>query len=76
MDCKYQVRRDTVLDDEDKERVVYGIDVVDGSGQIIKSVSDVFSNCEAAERFVQLFNEKRLSTSHLDDVVLDLVAYL
>ena len=76
MNDKYRVRQDSVLDEEGREHTVYGIEVIDEEGQIIKSVSDVFSNCESAHNFVEICNEKKLSDTHFDDVVIDMIAYL
>lgn len=65
----YQLRSDTILDDECVSHTVYGIDLP--SENI--SVADVFCNRKEAEAFIKLCNDLDLSPLHLHDVIQDVL---
>ena len=65
----YQLRSDTILDDEGISRTVYGVDLP--SENI--SVKDVFCNRKEAEAFGNFCNDLDLSPLHLQDVIDDIL---
>lgn len=65
----YQLRRDTMLDENGVSHTVYGIELP--SENI--SVSDIFCDREEAEIFVKTCNDLDLSPIHLHDVIQDVL---
>ena len=74
MPYMYCIRNEIKFDEEEKEHVVYGIEAVDTTGEILLSFSDVFFDKQKAEDFVNLCNSGRLSLLHFADVVEDVLA--
>ena len=65
----YQLRSDTILDDEGTSHIVYGIDLPSEN----VSVKDVFCNRKEAEAFIKTCNDLDLSPLHLHDVIQDVL---
>lgn len=63
----YQLRRDTIVDDEGESHTVYGIELP--SENI--AVKDIFCKQKEAEAFIKLCNDLDLSPLHLQDVIDD-----
>ena len=55
-------------------RTVYGIEAFAGNRLRVASVADVFFDKQAAEDFIELCNELKLSLVHLPDVIEDVLA--
>ena len=65
----YQLRSDTIVDDDGVSHTVYGIDLP--SENI--SVKDVFYDRKEAEAFIKTCNRLNLSPLHLHDVIEDVL---
>lgn len=76
MSCNYCVRQDEVSDESGRKYLVYGIDVLNNDGRVLKSIPDVFFDRNEAENFVELCNKKQLDQIHLEDVVMDIIVCL
>ena len=70
----YRMQRNTVQDEKKQVHTVYGIEAIDSAGKVLSSFPDVFFDRQAAERFVGLCNDGKLSLIHLRDVVADALA--
>lgn len=73
----YDVREDSITDEDGKIRPTFGVDVLEGSTEgvrFIRSIRDVFLSRSEAERFVGLCNSLGLSLIHLDDVIEDAIS--
>lgn len=69
--CTYRVRTDMVEDEERQAHTVYGIEAVDGDGEVLSSFPDVFADNERAARFAELCNDGELPLMHFPYVVED-----
>ena len=69
---KYALTIEKVYDEENKAVEVYGIAAID-EGEVLKSVSDVFTDKNVAESFIDICNQGHLSIIHLDDVIADII---
>jgi len=67
----YRLRQDTVLDEEEKSHLVFGVDLVTPQGENEASFPDLFSDPKKAKDFVLLCNKGQLSPMHLFDVIED-----
>ncbi len=74
MNCTYHIRKDFVTDSENQNRSVYGIDALDDSFVLVKSIPDIFFDAGQAQNIVDLFNKENLSVYHLEDAVNDILA--
>lgn len=74
MEYTYKLKTDTISDDEGNSVEVYGIVCSDSSSNLIKAVSNVFTNKEEAEQFISLCNKLELSPVHLQDVIDEAVS--
>lgn len=70
----YRMQKNTVQDEKKQVYTVYGIEAIDCTGKVLSSFPDVFFDRQAAERFVGLCNDGKLSLIHLRDVVADALA--
>lgn len=68
MTVRYFIREDEIFDEDGVAHTVYGIDVSIG-GEVIRSIPDVFTEKNKAEKLIRLCNEGELSPIHIDDVV-------
>lgn len=66
---KYQVRVDKILDESDREILVFGIDIP----EMQMSIPNIFTTRTAADRFVRLCNRLDLSPIHIHDVIEDIL---
>lgn len=72
----YDVREDSITDEDGRIRPTFGVNVLDGNSDgitVVRSVRDVFLCRSEAERFVGLCNSLGLSLIHLDDVIEDAI---
>ena len=76
MTYTYCMRKDIIHDEEKKEYVVYGIEVISHKGKLLLSFPDVFFDRKKAEHFVKLCNEAGLSLIHLPCAIEDALAEL
>ncbi len=76
MNFIYHLREDVVIDSINQKRSVYGIEVLDSSHAVIKSIPNVFSDKDRAEAAVALFNNENLSPEHLEDAIDDMLSEL
>lgn len=74
MGYSYRMQKNTVQDEKKRVHTVYGIEAIDSAGKVLSSFPDVFFDRRAAERFVGLCNDGKLSLIHLRDVVADALA--
>ena len=72
MKNKYKVRTDIILDEDNQEHIVYGVDVY-RDNHLVKSVPDVFLECDKAIKFVCLCNDLKLSEIHIMSVIEDAI---
>ncbi len=73
MPYMYRLRKDWVHDEEEKEYIVYGIDIITSDEKILSSVPDIFFDKQRALAFVKLCNECELELIHLADAVEDAI---
>ncbi len=71
MDYFYRMRTDKIYDEDGTEFTVYGIEAVENSGTVLRSVPDIFFDIEKAKDFVDLCNSCEISLIHLPDMVDD-----
>ena len=69
----YQLRKDSISDEDGKPHLVYGIDILSSSGKILKSIPDIFLNEKEAKKFVTLCNSEELDIIHVYDVIEDVL---
>ena len=71
MSHTYQLNETSVEEEDGIVYIVYGIDIVDKTGNIVESFTDIFFDRLKAESFVALCNESELSLVHIVDWVED-----
>lgn len=69
MTPRYQVRIDKILNESDREILVFGIDVPETQ----TSIPNIFTTRAAADRFVNLCNRLDLSPLHIYEVLDDIL---
>lgn len=74
MNFTYQTTTDVSLDEDNESVSVYGIEAVDRKGHVLRSIPNIFTNRDLAEKFVSLCNAEALELIHLDDVIEDLLS--
>lgn len=74
MGYSYRIQKNTVQDERKQLHTVYGIEAIDSAGKVLSGFPDVFFDRQAAERFVGLCNDGKLSLVHFQDVVADALA--
>ena len=70
----YATRIDTILSEVKCVYTVYGIDAIDlGTGNVLCSCPDIFTDLFEAEHTVELLNKEGLELVHLHDVIDDII---
>ena len=70
----YQINQEALRDESGTAWAVYGIEAVDGDGNILFRFSDIFFSRERAEGFVRLCNEQEVELTHIRDIIDNAVA--
>ena len=73
MKCIFKTRQDVVCDEEGKQFITYGVNVVSGEGQVLQSIPDIFLGKQEAYQFVNCCNKNELQIIHLLDVIEDVL---
>jgi hypothetical protein len=70
----FSLRADTLNSDENDDLTVYGIDVTDSSGKMLRSVPDIFTDFEKASDFAELCNNMDIPLDYLDYIIEDILS--
>lgn len=67
------MRTDIEIDEDNREHAIYGITALDSSGNVLKTIKDIFFDKQKAENFVELCNKEKLELIHLQDAAEDVL---
>lgn len=73
MKITYDLRTDSVYDEDGALHTVYGIEAFTNKKTKVASIADVFFDKQKAEEFIKLCNDLKLSLVHLPDVIEDVL---
>ena len=71
MECTYSLIKNNICDELGIRHILYGIAVLNQTGETIDSISDILCDKAECEKLVELFNNENLSPVHFHDAVED-----
>ncbi len=70
----YRIREDDLYDEQGRMWTVYGIEAIDGRGDILACFADLFFDRGSAWAFVCLCNEQQVELLHLPEIIDNVLA--